>query len=112
MSCDDTSGQPPPCDRSFLRQARIIVGVCRLIANHLHLAIFESMPKVRALCSAGITRPRRSYGPVRHPSWPSPASDVEAATLAQDGSQPVTQLGRSPASGSIDNYLGGLFLHR
>jgi hypothetical protein len=43
------------------------------------------MPKVSALCSAGITRPQRSYGPVRLPSWPPPASDVEAATLAQDG---------------------------
>src|SRR5262245_13136611 len=49
------------------------------------------MPKVRALCSAGITRPRRSYGPVRLPSWPPPNSDVEAATLAQDGSPPVTR---------------------
>src|SRR5262245_39951365 len=91
MSCDDTSGQPPPCDRSFLRRARIIVGVCRLLANHLHLAIFESMPQVRALCSAGITRRQRSYRPIRLPSWPPPNSDVEAATLADDGSPPVTR---------------------
>ena len=30
------------------------------------------MPKVRALCSASITQPRRSYDPVRLPSWPLP----------------------------------------
>ena len=29
--------------------------------------IFESVPEVRALCSAGVTRPRRSYAPVRLP---------------------------------------------
>src|SRR5262249_6361156 len=47
------------------------------------------MPKVRALCSAGITRPPRSNDPVRLPLWPSPKSDVEAATLAHNGS-PLT----------------------
>ena len=30
------------------------------------------MPKVRVLCSAAITRPQRSYDPVRLPPWPSP----------------------------------------
>ena len=45
----------------------IIVGVCRLIANHLHLAFFESTPEVRVLSSAGITRLQRSYDPVRLP---------------------------------------------
>src|SRR5215468_9736675 len=40
-------------------------GVLRLIANHHDLAIFESAPGVRALCSAGVTRPQRSYDPVR-----------------------------------------------
>src|SRR3712207_7007790 len=37
--------------------------VSRLIANHPHLTIFESAPEVRALPSAGITRPQRSYDP-------------------------------------------------
>jgi hypothetical protein len=50
--------------------------VCRLIANHIHLAIFESTPEVRALCSAGITRPQRSYGPVRLPPEPSPGATL------------------------------------
>ncbi len=34
---------------------------------------------------------QRSYGPVRLPLWPPPTSDVEAATLAQDGSPPITR---------------------
>src|SRR5262245_64519218 len=42
-------------------------GVLRLIANHHDLAMFESAPEVRALCSAGVTRPQRSYDPVRLP---------------------------------------------
>jgi hypothetical protein len=33
----------------------MIVGVCRLIANHLHLALFESAPEVRG------TRPARDF---------------------------------------------------
>ena len=49
------------------------------------------MPKVRALCSAGITRPRRSYDPVRLPPWPLPSATFGAATPATDGSPPITQ---------------------
>src|SRR5580704_5730494 len=51
-------------------------GVTRLIANHPHLTVFESAPEVRALCSAGIARPRRSYDPVRLPPWPSPIATL------------------------------------
>ena len=36
------------------------------------LAIFESTPEVRVLSSAGITRPQRSYDPVRLPPDPPP----------------------------------------
>src|SRR2546423_14036803 len=54
----------------------MIVGVCRLIANHLHLAIFESTPEVRVLSSAGITRPQRSYDPVRLPPMPPPKATL------------------------------------
>jgi hypothetical protein len=50
----------------------MIVGVCRLIANHLHLAFFESIPEVRVLPSTGITRLQRSYYPVRLPPMPPP----------------------------------------
>ena len=81
-----------PCPTQFLPRIRIFSGVCRLIANHLFLTIFESTPEVRVLCSAGITQPRRSYGPVRLPPGPPPIRDVEVATLAHDGSPPITRI--------------------
>ncbi len=55
------------------------------------LGFFESVPEVRVLCSAGITRPQRSYDPVRLPPGPPPENDVEAATLTQNGSPPITR---------------------
>src|SRR5215468_11757798 len=36
------------------------------------LPSFTSTPEVRALSSAGITRPHQSYGPLRLPDWPPP----------------------------------------
>ena len=48
------------------------------------------MPKVRALCSAGVTQPRRSYDPVRLPPWPLPSATLR--TLPS----PVTGLPRLP----------------
>ena len=36
------------------------------------LVVFESAPEVRGLCSARVTRPQRSYAPVRLPPTPSP----------------------------------------
>ena len=36
----------------------------------------KSAPEVRALCSAGIARPQRSYDPVRLPPWPSPIATL------------------------------------
>ena len=41
-----------------------------------HLIRFENAPEVRALSSAGITRLRRSYDPVRLPPWPSPVATL------------------------------------
>src|SRR5215472_16281802 len=35
------------------------------------LSFFQSTSEVRVLPSAGITRPQRSYGPLRLPGWPS-----------------------------------------
>src|SRR4249920_2764050 len=67
-----------------------MVGVVRLIANHLHLTNFESAPEVRALCSAGITQPQRSYDPVRLPPWPSPVATLRPLP------SPVTGLPRLP----------------
>jgi hypothetical protein len=58
------------------RTAPVFVGVLRLIANHHDLAIFESAPEVRVLCSAGITRLHCSYDPVRLPPWPPPVATL------------------------------------
>ena len=58
---------------------------------HHDVVIFESAPEVRALSSASITRLRRSYDPVQFPPWRPPFRDVEAATLALDGSPPITR---------------------
>ena len=58
---------------------------------HHDVVIFESAPEVRDLSSASITRLRRSYDPVRFPPWRPPFRDVVAATLALDGSPPITR---------------------
>jgi len=48
------------------------------------LPSFTSTPEVRALSSAGITRPLRSYGPLRLPDWPPPfLATFGAATPSQ-----------------------------
>jgi hypothetical protein len=66
----------------------VIDGVCRLIANHHDLAIFESAPEVRALSSdqhypaSTVLRPRPT------PAMAAAFRDVEAANLALDGSPP------------------------
>ena len=49
------------------------------------------MPKVRALCSAGITRPRRSYDPVRLPPWPLPSATLRTLPSPMNGSPPITR---------------------
>ena len=45
---------------------------CQTHRQSPFLPSFTSTPEVRALSSAGITRPQRSYGPLRLPAWPSP----------------------------------------
>ena len=79
--------------RSSTQQSRttpVFDGVFRLSANHHDLAIFESTPEVRALSSAGITRLRRSYDPVRLPPWPPPFATLRPLP------SPVTGLPRLP----------------
>ena len=81
---------PSPCGIAFSEGSGSFSGVARLIANHLHLAIFESAPEVRVLCSAGITRPQRSYDPVRLPPWPPPFATLRPLP------SPLTGLPRLP----------------
>src|SRR5215472_2038361 len=65
---------------------------CQVHRQSPILVFFRSTPEVRTLSSAGITQPRQYYGPVRLPSQPSPYADVEVATLAYDGSPPITRI--------------------
>src|ERR1700686_2960830 len=54
------------------------------------LPSFTSTPEVRALSSAGITRPHRSYGPLRLPDWPPPfLTTFGGATLRQSRASPT-----------------------
>src|ERR1700680_3924323 len=103
----------------------MIVGVCRLIANHLHLAFFESIPEVRVLPSTGITRLQRSYYPVRLPPMPPPEATLRPLPSHQTGlprlpeppfqrAVPTTPADRAgayvdcfPASRSIPQIAGG-----
>src|SRR5271157_6442199 len=55
------------------------------LANHLHLAIFESTPEVRVLSSTGITRLHRSYDPVRLPPMPPPKATLRPLPSHQTG---------------------------
>ena len=49
------------------------------------LTHFASTSEVRGLCSAGVTRPQRSYAPVRLPPGPPPESDGGDATSNRTG---------------------------
>src|ERR1035437_7685836 len=83
------SNSPSPLDTA-ISAAPVVDGVCRLIANHHDLAIFESAPEVRALSSASITRLQRSYDPVRLPPWPPPFATLRPLP------SPLTGLPRLP----------------
>ena len=68
-----------------------VIRCCRAHRQSPILGHFENVSEVRVLSSAGITRFQRYYDPVRHPPKPSSCDDVEAATLARDGSPPITR---------------------
>jgi hypothetical protein len=60
-------------------------GVSRLITNPPSIfTFFQTMPEVRALLSAGITRPKRSYGP-----YPTPASHYHACDVRDCEPRPL-----------------------
>src|SRR5205814_4275606 len=61
-----------------------------IIANHPHFSVFESAPEARVLSSTGITRPQRSYDPVRLPPWPPPVATLRPLP------SPVTGVPRLP----------------
>src|ERR1700737_744356 len=98
----------------------MIVGVCRLIANHLHLAFFESTPEIRVL-----PRRHRSYSPLRLPPMPPPEATLRPLPSHQTGlprlpeppfrrAEPTTPADRAgahidcfPASRGLPQMAGG-----
>ena len=81
-----------PCGRFRLRldvelppKAPELLGCCQDHRQSPLLAIIKSAPEVRALCSAGITRPHSSYGPVRRPRGPSPKVTLRARPSSPPG---------------------------
>ena len=71
VSRDDTvaRNQLPPCGRAP-SEASEYFQVLQAHRQSPILGSFESVPEVRVLSSAGITRPHRSYDPVRLPPGP------------------------------------------
>jgi hypothetical protein len=67
VPCDDATFTG--LDSSF-RDRRTVAGLLDRVANPQALGRFHSVPEVRPLPSAGITRLRRYYGPLRLPKWP------------------------------------------
>ena len=81
-----------PCGQFRLRldvelppRAPELLGCCQDHRQSPLLAIVKSVPEVRALCSAGITRPHSSYGPVRRPRGPSPKVTSRARPSSPPG---------------------------
>src|SRR5215471_1927872 len=66
------------------------------------LASFTSTPEVRALSSAGITRPHRSSSPLRLPDWPPPFLATFGAATPSQSRASLTDL-RSPSLHAVLN---------
>ena len=81
-----------------------LIGRCQAHRQSPFLHLFESTPEVRALCSAGITRPHSSYDPVRRPPGLPPFPAFGAATPRQNGPPPIT---RPPLPTCRAHYPGG-----
>ena len=93
VSSDDTPARDvsSPCGMSFHLRARIVVGVCRLIANHLHLTVFRSMPKSQGPLLRWRYPASTLVRPCPTPAMAAALRNVEDATLASDGSPPITR---------------------
>ena len=76
---DDTLWPVPPSPIDVeLPPKGSLSGVVRIIATHPSLPSSKAHRKSGPLCSAGITRPHSSYGPVRRPRGPSPKVTLRA----------------------------------
>jgi hypothetical protein len=87
---------------------------CQTHRQSPHLSSFTSTPEVRVLSSASITRPQRSYNPLRLPDWPLVPSDhVWSATSTSPGYPPLAQITfsacRAHYPGGPEQVLVGFF---
>ena len=92
VSRDDTvaRNQLSPCGRAPSEAS----GYFQVLQAHRQspiLGSFESVPEVRVLSSAGITRPHRSYDPVRLPPGRRARHGVGGATSGRNGPPPITR---------------------
>jgi hypothetical protein len=75
---------------------------CQTYRQSPLLPSFTSTPEVRALSSAGITRPHRSYGPLRLPDWPPSFLTTFGAATPSQSRASLTDL-RSPSLHAVLN---------
>ena len=91
-----------------------VSGCSRVFQAHRQSPILgsvQSAPEVRALSSASIPRPPRSYGPLRLPSDPPPVRRG-VASPSRDGSPPMTRITlpacRAPYPGGSRRVLASI----
>jgi hypothetical protein len=89
MSVFPVLTRPWRYDRVCSDGSRFQTVLVRLSPIHQPSPSSTNAPEVRALSSAGVTRLRRYYDPVRLPRRPMPFGTVEAATLVMHGSLPL-----------------------
>src|SRR3954471_16948143 len=87
---------------------------CQTHRQSPHLSSFTSTPEVRVLSSAGVTRPQRSYDPLRLPDWPLPLrTTLGGATSTSPGYPPLAQITfsacRAHYPGGSEQVLVGSF---
>src|SRR6476620_9868545 len=78
---------------------------CQTHRQSPFLPSFTSTPEVRALSSAGVTRPHRSYGPLRLPDWPPPCLTTFGAASPTNPEPPSLTQTTFPACRA--HYPGG-----
>src|SRR3954449_12774787 len=86
-----TDRRPPSPQVKASSEASGCSGVFQAHRPSPILGSVQSAPEVRALSSASMTRPPRSYGPLRLPSDPPPVRRW-AASPRRDGSPPMTRI--------------------
>src|SRR3954453_2531411 len=86
-----TDRRPPSPRGKASSEASGYSGVFQARRQSPILGSVQSAPEARALSSASITRPQRSYGPLRLPSDPPPVRRW-GCQPSRDGSPPMTRI--------------------